>query len=118
MDDNPASSSPAKNLEGQRFQLTDPQERHRVIDLAFDYRGDITLELESGECIEGYLFDRDLNASVPSIKIFPKGQASTKTIQCEQLIALVFSGEDTAFGKSWDDWLNKMKKVSQKKQSS
>ncbi len=118
MDSNPASSYPGGSLEGQRFQLVDPQERHRVIDLAFDYRGDITLELESGECIEGYLFDRDLNHSVPTIKIFPKGQTSTQTIQCEHLAALVFSGEDTAFGKSWDEWINKMKKVSQKKQSS
>ena len=118
MDSNLVMSSPGQSLEGQKFRLTDPQELQRVIDLAFDYRGDVTIELQSGECIEGYLFDRDPQASPPIFKIFPKGQSGMRSINYENLITLVFSGEDTAFGKSWDDWVSKMEKVSQKKKSS
>ncbi|GJL67283.1 MAG: hypothetical protein NPIRA05_22540 [Nitrospirales bacterium] len=115
MDNQQESSSSEKSLEGQQFQLTDPEERRRVIDLAFDYRGDVTIELRSGEVIEGYLYDRDLQAEPPTVKIFPKGQSTTQSIQYEDLGALTFSGEDTAFGKSWDDWVLKMEKISQKK---
>ncbi len=112
------SPSSGKSLEGQRFQLADSQERRRVIDLAFDYRGDVTIELQSGECIEGYLFDRDLQASSPTIKIFPKGQSGMQSFRYEDLQAVIFSGEDTAFGKSWEDWVNKIEKVSKKKETS
>ncbi|MGB0909033.1 MAG: hypothetical protein ACPGYT_01620 [Nitrospirales bacterium] len=117
MDDNSLSSSPGKSLEGQAFQLTDPQERQRVIDLAFDYRGDITIELRSGESIEGFLYNRDSQVLPTEVKIFPKGQAGSKTFQCEDFVSLSFTGEDTAFGKSWDDWQNKMEKISKKKES-
>ena len=114
--DNPQQTpSSAKSLEGQRFQLADLAERRRVIDLAFDYRGDVTIELQSGELIEGYLCDRDFQSSPPTIKVFLKGQPSMQSIRYEDLAVLTFSGEDTAFGKSWDDWVNKLEKMSQKK---
>ena len=32
------------------------------IEQAFDYRGDVTVTLASGECIEGYIFDREKKA--------------------------------------------------------
>ncbi|WP_447970393.1 hypothetical protein [Nitrospira sp. M1] len=115
MDNHQQSPSAAKSLEGQRFQLSDPQERQRVIDLAFDYRGDVRIELQSGELIEGYVYDRDVQSSSSTIKIFPKGQSGMRSIPYEDLAVLEFSGEDTAFGKSWDDWVNKMEKLSQKK---
>lgn len=110
-------SSPEQSLEGKKFQLIDPEERQRVIDLAFDYRGDVTIELRSGESIEGYLFDRDHHASPPSLKIFPKERPGTQSLCYEDLATLIFSGEDTAFGKSWDDWVGKLEKVSKKKKS-
>ncbi len=117
MDSNSEAASPSQSLEGQRFQLTDRQERRRVIDLAFDYRGDVTIELQSGESIEGFLYDRDSQDSSPEVKVFPKGQAGSRTFQSEDLVSLAFTGEDTAFGKSWDDWLGKMEKISKKKES-
>ncbi|MCA9473605.1 MAG: hypothetical protein MRJ96_08015 [Nitrospirales bacterium] len=110
--DHPPSTG--QSLEGHVFTLTDPQERLRVIELAFDYRGDVTIELGSGEMIEGYLFDRDGASSSPTIKMFLKGQSEARTLDIQQIISLTFSGEDTAFGKSWDDWVNKKEKVSQK----
>ncbi|GJL54678.1 MAG: hypothetical protein NPIRA02_18100 [Nitrospirales bacterium] len=115
MDTHEHSPSSEKSLEGQRFQFTDCAERQRVIDLAFDYRGDVTIELLSGELIEGYVFDRDSQSSSPTFKVFPKGQSCVQSIQYDDLAVLTFSGEDTAFGKSWDDWVNKMEKLSQKK---
>ena len=32
------------------------------IEEAFDYRGDMTVELNNGERVEGYIFDRDSGA--------------------------------------------------------
>ena len=114
MDNNLDSLNPGKSLEGQEYQLANTGERERVIDLAFDYRGDVTMQLQSGESVEGFLYDRDLQAHSPTVKVFPKGQSGALTIKCEDIVVLAFTGEDTAFGKSWDDWVKKMEKVSQK----
>ena len=45
-----------QSLPGAVFRPTSQQEVLNVIELAFGYRGDITLELKSRECINGYLY--------------------------------------------------------------
>ena len=84
--------SPGKSLEGQQFQLNDPEERQRVIELAFDYRGDVTITLQSGQTIEGYVFDRNPASPSPTLKIFPIGQVGPLVLQYEELVTLTFSG--------------------------
>ena len=118
MADDQDISSFEHRLEGQTFKLTDLQERLRVIEMAFDYRGDVTIELESGEMLEGYLYDREVSSSTPTCKMFLKGQPETRTFKVHHIASLTFSGEDTAFGKSWDDWVNKKEKISQKVRTS
>ena len=107
-----------QSLEGQQFQLANAEERKKVIELAFDYRGDVTLELQSGERLEGFVFDRNRESPSPSLKLFPKNQAGTREVGYEHVVSIVFSGEDTASGKSWEEWLNKKQKVSGKNHSS
>ena len=96
--------------EGQQFNFEDAEIRNKVIELAFDYRGDVTLELRSGERLEGYVYHRNSQEPNPSLRIFPKNQAGTRDVEYKDILSIVFSGEDTAFGKSWEDWHNKKQK--------
>ena len=83
-----------------------------MIELAFDYRGDVTLELQSGERLEGFVYDRNTESPVPSLKLFPKYHPGTMEVRFEDVVSIDFSGEDTASGKSWEEWLIKKQKVS------
>ena len=96
-----------QSLEGQQFNVVDAELRNQVIELAFDYRGDVTLELRSGERLVGYVYHRDSQTAPPSLKVFPKNQGGMREVGYEDIVSIIFSGEDTAFGKSWEDWLNK-----------
>jgi len=77
------------------------------VDVAFDYRGDVTLELTSGEKIEGYIFNRNASASLPVLQLFPKDQAGTRVVPYADIATIAFTGEDTASGKSWEAWVKK-----------
>lgn len=105
----------AQSLEGQRLIPTGPEDRRKIIELAFDYRGDVTLELRSGSHLEGYVFDRNHHGPEPYLKIFPKEGTEARRVPFEEIVAIAFSGEDTAFGKSWEDWHRKMQKMASKK---
>jgi transcriptional antiterminator Rof (Rho-off) len=78
-----------------------------VIEAAFDYRGDVTLELKDGSRIEGYIFNRETRGTEPYILIFPKDETGSKAIQYTDIVAVEFTGEDTAFGNSWEAWVAK-----------
>ncbi|MDX1410945.1 MAG: hypothetical protein R3351_02200 [Nitrospirales bacterium] len=110
MDSLPDSRNCEQSLEGQHFKVEDAEIRNKVIELAFDYRGDVTLELRSGERLEGYVYHRNSQEPTPSLKIFPKNQPGTRDVGYKDILSIVFSGEDTAFGKSWEDWHNKKQK--------
>ena len=47
-----------ENLEGWVPSLASEDEIRTAFEKAFDYRGDLTITLKSGEQIEGYIFDR------------------------------------------------------------
>jgi hypothetical protein len=78
-----------------------------AVELAFDYRGDVALELASGQKIEGYIFNRNASASPPFLQFFPKGQPGERKIPYADVVAIAFTGEDTASGKSWEAWVKK-----------
>ncbi len=77
------------------------------MEIAFDYRGDVTLELGSGETITGYIFNRNSAAAPPALQLFPKGRPGTRVIPYADVRAIAFTGEDTASGKSWETWVQK-----------
>ncbi len=93
--------------EGLSFRFTKQTGLVEVIEAAFDFRGDVTLELKDGSRIEGYVFNRDSKAAEPYIQLFPKDEAGTKAIKYTDIMAVAFTGEDTAFGKSWEGWVTK-----------
>lgn len=94
-------------LEGNVFRPKNFAELVDAIDMAFDYRGDVTLELKDGRHIEGFIFNRERDIAVPIVKLFPKNQPSQITIPYSEIASIAFSGEDIAFGKSWDTWAKK-----------
>jgi len=76
----------------------------RGIEQAFDYRGDVTITLGSGESIEGYIFDRDLAAS--TMRIMTKAGRKI-VIAYGDVARLSFTGRDMADGRSWEAWVRK-----------
>ncbi len=75
-----------------------------------DYRGDVTIHLKTGEQVIGYVFDRQEGISFPYIKIFLANQAEPSVVKYQDIAEVEFSGEDTAFGRSWEDWAKKWQK--------
>ena len=96
-----------QSLHGAVFRPNSQQEMLKVIELAFGYRGDITLELKSGECINGYLFNRAFNGPQSYVEIFQADQGDPRSIPCQEIHAFHFTGHDTASGESWEAWVQK-----------
>ena len=104
-----------EHLEGWVPGVASDEELRGALEKAFDYRGDVTITLKSGEVVEGYIFDRrpgkTLGDSV--VRVFPSkgGPAGTsgekRAIGYAEIAGLAFSGRDTAAGKSWDTWVKK-----------
>ncbi|HTM49077.1 MAG TPA: adenosyl-hopene transferase HpnH [Bryobacteraceae bacterium] len=93
--DGPAKST----LQGSEIAENLPS----AIDEAFDYRGDVTIHLRTGERVDGYLFDRD--ASAGTVRIMSKGQK--RTLRYDEIGGVAFSGRDMADGRSWEAWVRK-----------
>ena len=103
-----------ENLEGWIPELAGEEETRLALEKAFDYRGDITISLKSGEKIEGYIFDRRSGQSLADsvVRLYPKSSNQKISIPYADIAALAFTGKDTAAGKSWEAW---MKKYQEKK---
>lgn len=101
------SSSASSSPEGRVFTPATEQEKAEAIELAFDYRGDVTLGLASGERIVGFLFNRHTTGEQPVVEFFPEDDPSPRTIPYASIASIAFTGEDTANGKSWEAWASK-----------
>ena len=104
---NHSSGSVAESPEGRVFQPASFAETVEAVELAFDYRGDVTVSLKSGESLSGYLFNRQVNGSDSSLEMFPSDSSQARHIRYDQIAAIAFTGEDTATGKSWESWIAK-----------
>jgi transcriptional antiterminator Rof (Rho-off) len=93
--------------EGRVFQPASFAELSEAVDLAFDYRGDVTVSLKSGESLSGYLFNRQVNGSDSYLEAFPSDSSDARHIRYDEIAAIAFTGEDTATGKSWENWIAK-----------
>ena len=100
-------NSSQQSLHGQSFYPRDACELSRIVDLMFDYRGDVTLQLRSGETLQGYVYNRNSGSVEPYLEMFLKGGAAPRRVSYAAIDAVLFSGEDTASGKSWEAWVNK-----------
>ena len=105
-----SSNGNPQSWEGRCIQPSDEKELHEAIRWAFDYRGDVTIQLKTGEQVIGYVFDRHEDVPQPYIKLFLPNSQEPHVVLYQDIAEVVFSGEDTAFGRSWEDWAQKWKK--------
>ena len=101
------SSQHKSTLEGAVPALATPQERNAALDQAFDYRGDVTIHTADGRVVEGFIYDRRGDGPEPYVRVMPRDSNERLKILYKDITRLVFSGRDTAAGKSWETWLKK-----------
>ena len=104
-----AAGRESEQLEGWVPELASEAEIREALEKAFDYRGDITVTRKDGTKIEGYLFDRRSGSTLAEsfIRIIPSNAQNKVNIAYADVAALVFSGRDTAAGKSFEAWVKK-----------
>ena len=105
-----SSNGNPQSWEGRCIRPSDEKELYEAMSLAFDYRGDVTIQLKTGEQVTGYVFDRHEDLPQPYVKLFLSNQTEPHIVSYQEIAGVVFSGEDTAFGRSWEDWAQKWKK--------
>ncbi|MEM7621845.1 MAG: hypothetical protein AAF235_01415 [Planctomycetota bacterium] len=99
-----------RSLEGRAFELGAAETIRQVVEDAFDYRGDITLERGEGEPIEGFIFDRHFEGDDVdgwSVRMLLNGSTEKIIVPVREITKLTFSGKDTAHGKSFERWMEK-----------
>ena len=86
-----------------------PDQLAAGIEQAFDYRGDVTVTLNTGERLEGYIFDRVKKAGLAAstMRILTKPAGQKITVKYADVAQLSFTGRDMADGRSWEAWVKK-----------
>ena len=86
-------------------------ELNALIEKAFDYRGDVTVDLKDGRQVVGYQSNRNFQGAEhcrePFIEMMLADQPELACIPCRDIASIRFTGEDTAAGKSWEEWVAK-----------
>lgn len=80
-----------------------------ALEQAFDYRGDITLVLDDGARIKGYIFDRKTGRTLGEsfLRLMPEDSGDKVRVSYDRIASIEFSGKDAAAGKSFETWLKK-----------
>jgi Zn/Cd-binding protein ZinT len=96
-----------ERLEGWVPELADENDLRQALEKAFDYRGDVTITLKSGERIEAYIFNRHPGKALADsyVQYFTPTAAEKRKVSYDQIARLEFSGKDRAAGKHWEDWV-------------
>lgn len=98
------------SIEGTTLACSDVDSRRHALQTAFDYRGDVTLDLKDGHKIVGFIFRFEEKPDELHLYIVEGKESLPKIIPATSVTAVHFTGEDTAFGKSWDAWTTKAEK--------
>ena len=94
-------------LEGWVPELASEEDLRKALERAFDYRGDVTITLKSGERIDAYIFNRWTGPTLGEswVQYFASNAADKRKVSYEQIARLEFTGKDRAAGKHWEDWV-------------
>ena len=100
-----------QNLEGWIPTLAGDEDLRQALEKAFDYRGDVTLTLRSGERVEAYIFNRLTGATLADsiVQYYTPSAPEKRQVSYAEITRLEFSGKDRAAGKQWEDWMKKYK---------
>ena len=96
-----------ERLEGWASDLETEEALREAVEKAFDYRGDVTLTLKSGERVEGYVFNRYVGATLAEswAQYFVANDPAKHKVGYDQIARIEFTGKDRAAGKHWEDWV-------------
>jgi hypothetical protein len=96
-----------EQLEGSVPTLASDEDLKNGLEKAFDYRGDVTLTLKSGEKIEAYIFNRSTGATLADswVHYFTPSASDKRKVSYADIARLEFTGKDRAAGKHWEDWV-------------
>jgi len=98
-----------ENLEGWIPELAGDDEIRAALEKAFDYRGDVSVTLKSGEKFDAYIFNLQTGSSLADsfVQYFTPGANDKRKLSYAEIARLEFSGKDRAAGKHWEDWVQK-----------
>ena len=88
----------------------EPGNLEEIVEVAFDYRGDVTVLLRDEDDLVGYLANRSFGRSAQAeswVEVFPAAGGARRRISLAAIRGLILSGKDVASGKSWESWLKK-----------
>jgi hypothetical protein len=96
-------------LEGWVPELASENDLRQALEKAFDYRGDVTLTLKSGERIEAFIFNRQGGATLADsfLQYFTPSAPEKRKVSYAEIARIEFTGKDRAAGKQWEDWVRK-----------
>ena len=96
-----------KNLEGWIPELASEEELRQALEKAFDYRGDVTLTLKSGERIEAFIFNCQSGPTLAEsfLQYFTPKAPEKRKVSYADIARVEFSGKDRAAGKHWEAWV-------------
>ena len=81
------------------------------IEVAYDFRGHVTVALKAGGSVEGYLFNRQFAnprlAEDNFVELVLKGSGESRRLKIAEIASVTLTGEDCAAGKSYEDYLKK-----------
>ncbi len=95
-------------------ELNTPADVCKALEIALDYRGDITVTKKDGTKGTGFLFNCEPDKPDPFFEYFEKGKDEKSSIFYREVAHLKFSAIDPAAGRSWELWV---KKVEDKKKA-
>jgi hypothetical protein len=95
-----------EELEGSVPSLATEQELKDALEKAFDFRGDVTITLKSGDKIDAYIFNRSTGQTLAEswVQYFAPNAPDKRKLGYDQIARLEF-GKDRAAGKHWEDWV-------------
>ncbi|HWB20312.1 MAG TPA: hypothetical protein VG711_08445 [Phycisphaerales bacterium] len=102
--------APTHAEQGYTIDASNAEMLRHAVELAVNYRGDVTVTRKSdGQTIEGFVFDfkPSNDAGQYLVRILPKDGSARMSIPLADVARLVFSGKDTAAGKSFETWVKK-----------
>jgi hypothetical protein len=94
-------------LQGWIPEFASDNDIREALEKAFNYRGDVTITLKSGERIEAYVFNRHTAATLADswVQYFAPNSPDKRKASYADIARLEFTGKDRAAGKHWEDWV-------------
>ena len=96
-----------ESLQGWVPNLVDGLTIDRLVEHAFDYRGNVTVVKTDGSELVGYIFNRKPEAPEPLIQLFDEKGKGPFDVPYAEIRNIVFTGKDAAAGKSYEAWVKR-----------